>query len=167
MSEYLFPTETLPGSSDSGDGGAGRLAALDGLGGAGSLQLGLDVLCLTDLDPQLQLVGGLALLAQDLAHRFETPAGGLFYDESYGYDLRALLNAELDESDVTRIAAAVEAQCLLDERVEAVRVDVTLYRAESRLRVAIAVECAEGPFSFSLLVDELSLVAADFFAQAA
>lgn len=164
--EYLFPTETLSGS-ESGGGDAGRLAALDGLGGAGSLQLGLDVLCLADLDPQLQLVGGRALLAQDLAHRFETPAGGLFYDDSYGYDLRALLNAALDEATVPAIAAAVEAQCLLDERVEAVRADVTLYRAESRLRVAIAVECAAGPFSFSLLVDELSLVAADFFAQAA
>lgn len=157
--EYTFPTEGL-----AGDGGAGALSGVEGLGAEGSALLGLDVACIADLDPQLRLIGGRTLLAQDLAHRFETPSGGLFYDDSYGFDLRALLNRPLDEADVPRVAAAVEAQCLLDERVEAVRADVTLYRAESRLRVAVSVLCAEGPFSFVLLVSELSV---DFFAQAA
>lgn len=160
MTEYLFPTESL-----AADGGAGALSGLDGLGGSGAEIFGLDILSLTDLDPQLQLVAGRALLAQDLAHRFETPAGGLFYDDSYGYDLRALLNAALDETAAPGIAAAVEAQCLLDERVESVRAEVTLYRAENRLRVAVSVLCAEGPFSFVLTVDDLQLVASDFFAQ--
>lgn len=152
MSEFIFPTEGLAAP--------GELAARDAQSG----ELGIDIASLTDLDPQLRLVGGQALLAQDLAHRFETPAGGLFYDDSYGYDLRALLNAPLDESAVPAIVAAVEAQCLLDERVDDVRADVTLYRSESRLRVLISVLCAEGPFSFYLLVSELSV---DFFAQAA
>lgn len=159
MTEYLFPTAAL-----SGDGGSSTLAGLDGLVLSGDELLGVDIASLADLDPQLRLVGGRAVLAQDLAHRFETPAGGLFYDDSYGYDLRALLNAALDEADAPRIAAACEEQCLLDERVLAVRVAVTLYRAENRLTVAISVECAEGPFSFVLAVSELSV---DFFAQAA
>lgn len=163
MSEFIFPTEGLSGDTS----GAGALSGLDGLGGAGSELLGVDVLCFTDLDPELRLVGGRALLAQDLVHRLETPAGGLFYDDSYGFDLRELLNGALDEADVPRIAAAVEAQCLLDERVEVVRASVTLLYAERRLRVSISVLCAEGPFSFVLTVDELTAVASDFFAQAA
>lgn len=158
MSEYLFPTEGLTAE------GEGASGALEAFGADGSELLGLDVLCLADLDPQLVLIGGRALLAQDLAHRFETPTGGLFYDGSYGYDLRALLNAPLDEGDVPRIAAAVEAQCLLDERVGLARADVTLFRSENRLRVAVSVLCAEGPFSFVLLVSELTV---DFFTQAA
>ncbi len=147
MTEYLFPTAAL-----SGDGGSSALGALDGAVSGGDELLGVDIASLTDLDPQLRLIGGRAVLAQDLAHRFETPEGGLFYDDSYGYDLRALLNAALDEADAPRIAAACEAQCLLDERVLAVRAEVTLYRAENRLAVRISVECAEGPFSFVLAV---------------
>lgn len=161
MSESIFATEGL-----AGDGGAGTLSSLGGAG-RGAEQLGLDVLCFTDLDPELRLVGGRALLAQDLTHRFETPTGGLFYDDTYGFDLRELLNGALDAADVPRIAAAVEAQCLLDERVEAVRADVTLWPAQGRLRVSFAVLCASGPFSFVLTVDALAVTASDFFAQAA
>lgn len=152
MTEYLFPTTSL-----SGDGGSSTLGALDGSSASGDELLGVDIASLADLDPQLRLVGGRAVLAQDIAHRFETPEGGLFYDDSYGYDLRALLNAALDEADSPRIAALCEAQCLLDERVLAVRVAVTLYRAENRLRVSIGVECAEGPFSFVLGVDSMTV----------
>lgn len=150
--EYLFPTSGL-----AGDGGSSALATLSTSSAERDELLGVDIASLADLDPQLRLVGGRAVLAQDLVHRFETPAGGLFYDDTYGYDLRALLNAALDERDAPGIEAACEAQCLLDERVLAVRAAVTLLRAENRLRVSIAVECATGVFSFTLGVSEISV----------
>jgi hypothetical protein len=153
MSDWFFPTESL-----AGDGGGTALSGLDAAAfGEAAGELGIDIASLGDLDPQLRLIGGRAVLAQDLLHRLETPAGGLFDDDSYGYDLRALLCAALDERDAPRIAAAVEAQCLLDERVLSVRAAVTLYRAESRLRVAVAVETAEGPFAFVVGVTDVTL----------
>lgn len=159
MTEYFFPTAgTLGGGgSTSGTSVAGGSSVLDANPLADGASLGLDIACWPDLDDQFALIGGLRLLAQDLLNRLSTPTGGLFYDDSYGYDLTALLNASLDERDVPRIAGAVRAQCLLDERVADVAVTVTLYRGENRLTVGLAVETDEGPFAMQLAVTDVTV----------
>lgn len=158
MTEYLFP---VLGGVGSGSGGTAGSGASSGVLEAALAQrgatVGLDVLCHPDLDPQLRLVGGFPLLAQDLLNRLSTPRGGLFYDPSYGYDLRALLCRALDERDVPTIAALIEAQCLLDERVASVSVAVTLLRLEHRLRITLTVETDAGPFAMVLAVSDLTV----------
>lgn len=154
--EYLFPTSGGSGSSSGGGTSTGVLEAALAAQGNGSA-IGLDVLCFPDLDGQLRLVGGFPLLAQDLLNRLQTPRGALFYDESYGYDIPGLLNSDLDERDVPRIAAEIVAQCLLDDRVFEVSADVVLYRLENRLRITLQGECAEGPFWFVLGVSEMTV----------
>lgn len=153
--EYLFPTSGGSGSSSGGGTSTGVLEAALAAQGNGSA-IGLDVLCFPDLDGQLRLVGGFPLLAQDLLNRLSTPRGALFYDESYGYDIPGLLNESLDERDVPRIAAEITAQCLFDDRVLDVSVDVTLFRLENRLRITLQGEAAEGPFWFVLSVSEMT-----------
>lgn len=154
--EYVFPTLGGAGSSSGGSGSSGVLEAALAAQGRGAT-LGLDVLCVPDLDGQLRLVGGFPLLAQDLLNRLSTPRGALFYDESYGFDVPGLLNADLDERDVPRIAAEIVAQCLLDDRVADVSADVVLYRLENRLRITLQGEAAEGPFWFVLGVSEMTV----------
>lgn len=78
-----------------------------------------------DIDPTGATVSGVEAVAQALACRLVTPQGGLFYDLSYGYDLRRLREKRLSQSLLASIGPAVEAQCRLDERVQTVAVKVT------------------------------------------
>lgn len=151
--EYIFPTTGL-----SGENGASTALGVRGTfdGSESSRNLGVDIACFPDLDPELRLISGFAVLAQDLLHRFETPAGGLWYDLTYGYDLRALLLKALDSSDVRKIEVAIATQARLDERVLDLDVTVALDRAMQRMKITMGVETEEGPFSLVLGVDAVS-----------
>lgn len=151
--EYIFPTSGL-----SGEGGAGTALGIRGAydGADTSRNLGVDIACFPDLDPELRLINGRAVLAQDLLHRFETPAGGLWYEPSYGYDLRALLLRAIDEADARKIEAAIAAQARLDERVFDIDVTVLFNRAMHTLKVTMGVETEEGPFELVLGIDAVS-----------
>lgn len=87
---------------------------------------GTDVYCVQDLDPYFSLVSGAEGVAQALARRLQTPQGGLLTDPSYGYDLRALVNASLTAADLLAAQSAIEYQCLLDQRVDSVEVQITV-----------------------------------------
>lgn len=87
---------------------------------------GTDVYCVQDLDPYFSLVSGAEGVAQALARRLQTPQGGLLTDPSYGYDLRALVNASLAAADLLAAQSAIEYQCLLDQRVDSVEVQITV-----------------------------------------
>ena len=90
--------------------------------------LGTDLATLADgdLDPNLdRLVDGPALVAQDLRAELLTQAGALFYDASYGFDVRSLLAVRLTDARRAAVAARIEALCMRDERVAAVNVAVT------------------------------------------
>lgn len=119
---------------------------------------GIDVSCVADIDPTFALVSGRRALAQALARRLSTPRGGLFYDGTYGYDLRSQLNAAVDDFGGTfAIAAAVEAEVEKDERVLAATAEVTFDASTERLRVAIAIMAADGPFALVLGVDAVTV----------
>lgn len=85
---------------------------------------GTDVDCVQDLDPYFSLVSGTEGVAQAIARRLQTPQGGLITDPSYGYDLRSLINVGLTAADVLAAQDAIEYQCLLDQRVDAVEVSI-------------------------------------------
>lgn len=119
---------------------------------------GIDVSCVDDLDPTFALVSGPVALAQALARRLATPRGGLFYDGTYGYDLRAILNASVEDFGGTfAIASAVEAECMKDERVARAGATVSFNRGTEKLTVAVAIEGSEGPFDLVLSVDAVTV----------
>lgn len=110
---------------------------------------GTDVSCTTDLDPLFSVVSGTTAVAQALARRLQTPAGGLIGDPDYGYDLRAWVNRPLGQRELFELRQAVVAEVLKDERVASA--EVTVARTGSSLTVDVAVILLEGE-TFSLVL---------------
>ena len=90
------------------------------------MDYGVDVYALTDIDPYFRLVSGQEAVAQAIARRLQTPAGGMLGDPAYGYDLRGLVNTAKSLAELEEIRANVEAQCLLDLRVDIADVSLNL-----------------------------------------
>lgn len=118
---------------------------------------GSDVSCTLDIDPYFTIVEGPEAVAQALVRRLVTPAGGLIDDPdgTYGYDLREMVNRSLNQAERLELDARIEAQCLLDERVDSVDVDTTI-EAES-LTVGLNVTLVQGEtFSLTLTASALT-----------
>lgn len=84
---------------------------------------GSDLNGFLDLDANLTFLSGdsslpqpnsTRALTQALARRITTPRGGLFYDQSYGIDVRDLVSGAVEPSTA---AAMIASECRLDERV--------------------------------------------------
>ena len=118
--------------------------------------LGIDLSCATDLERSMRTVSGQRALAQALLRRLQTPRGGLFCDEDYGFDLRELVNTGFEARDLFRFRVAIEAELEKDPRVAAARATLTP-DGTGGLRLALQVESAEGPFDLVLSVSALSV----------
>lgn len=114
---------------------------------------GTDVSTFDDLDRFFRVMGGPRVIAEALLRRLSTPAGGLFYDPDYGYDVRQLLNAPLSTADLARARIAIVAECQKDQRVDSCEAEVAL--SGSSLRLTLSITTASGPFS---LVADVSAV---------
>ncbi len=119
--------------------------------------LGVDISCYPDLDPLGRLVSGKTALAQGLARRLTTPRGGLFYDTNYGTDLRLYLNEGMTKESQSRIKAAIESECLKDERVSSCTADVVFSLQAQTLKLSISVDTKDGPFKLVADVSKLTL----------
>lgn len=117
--------------------------------------LGTDLSAIPDLSWSLK--SGLDNLAEAIARRFITPLGGLFYDPSYGLDLRQYLNEALTDEVRYEIETLVAAECEKDERIlaaEATLMDTGMPRT---VQLAISLETAEGPFRLILIVNAVNV----------
>lgn len=112
---------------------------------------GSDISCTDDLSSNLEVVTGTAVILEALVRRLRTPRGGLFYDLEYGTDVRQYVNSS---TPLFRVAQAVEAECLKDERVEAATATVT--RESDRLMIEVAIDTADEPFVLTIGVDALT-----------
>lgn len=110
-----------------------------------------------DLDPSFALVSGRRALLQAILARLDTAQGSLFYDSDYGRDLKRWLNESFRPSDAFRVQSEVEAECLKDERVHDASATVTFEPQADRLRVALSLVDAEGPFELVLSVSAISV----------
>ncbi len=107
-----------------------------------------------DIRQDLGKVEGDAALGEELARRLSTES--LWYDLEYGEDLRNFINAADPGPGV--IERLVEAQCLLDERVDDAVVDVTRENNGKSLTVEIDVTKGDGTnFLLTLKVSELTV----------
>lgn len=116
--------------------------------------LGIDIHCVDDIDPNFALVSGQKVLAQALARRLITPRGTLLEDPEYGFDLRAFLN---DTHSAFRVESGIESELLKDERVDDVSATTTYDELSGRLTVEARVTSSEGPFDFILGVTDVTV----------
>ena len=90
--------------------------------------LGIDIDCVTDLDPQFRLCRGTRNLGNALLRRLNADTGSLasIGDEpNYGFNVANAVMAEPEgQGALAAITAAVQAQHTLDERVQGVEARV-------------------------------------------
>lgn len=110
--------------------------------------LGSDFAGTDDLDPDLTVVSGLRCLAEALIRRLQTAA--LFYDPTYGRDLRRFVNGTRSAYDLQR---AAEVECLKDERAQRVQASVDFDGSAARL--TLVVWTARGPFKLVVAVGDI------------
>jgi phage baseplate assembly protein W len=115
---------------------------------------GKDLTALPEL--RFQLKEGLANLGEALARRLLTPRGGLFYDPTYGWDLRRYINEVLDEATEYEMRVLVEQELEKDPRVYRATVEKVEKDLE-RIHLDIMVETAGGPFRLVVAVSEVSV----------
>lgn len=120
-----------------------------------TVDYGLDLACVDDLDADMTEVTGRRVLAEALARRLSTPRGGLIDDPNYGTDVRGYLNDDLSKADIARIGAAVDAECRKDERV--LRTTTQVGFVSGALTLSIQVVDLSGPFRLVLGVTDVSV----------
>ncbi len=116
-------------------------------------ELGLDLACVDDIDPGLSLSDGRQGLIEAIARRLITPRGGLFYDPTYGYDVRRFVGAT--GASAPAIAQGVANEALQDERILQARAAVTLGAEELTIRLSL--QDAAGPFELTLAVSRVTV----------
>lgn len=119
---------------------------------------GTDVSTFPDLDPRMEAIRGQRAIAEAVGRRWITPLGALAYDEAYGENVRALLNAEIDSPRLQAIRAALVAQATADERVESATVELSVSGPSSGLTVVLRARLvsAAGPFVLVLTITRLN-----------
>lgn len=96
-------------------------------------------------------VSGLQNLIEALVRRLSTPTGSLFWDLEYGYDVRALLNGEIDLNLLEAAEKIIENQFKLDERVDDAKCFIVFNYPTSTMYLYISVTTFKGE-TFKLIV---------------
>lgn len=116
-------------------------------------EYGDDIGGIFDISGDLQVVRGRIALAHAIGRRLTTTRGNLFYDLSYGHDVRQYVNAPTPQPGI--IESQVSAECLKDERVVDAEVDV--FSEGEELRITVSLVDALGPFKLTLKVTQLTV----------
>src|SRR6185503_16253832 len=109
----------------------------------------------TDIGARFTYATGFRNLGNCLARRLITPRGSLSWDLDAGTDVRTFLNHGDTPQARFAVAAAVNDECLKDERVDSCSTDATF--GEDTLTLTISIVTAAGPFKLVLLVDGLTV----------
>jgi hypothetical protein len=121
---------------------------------------GTDFAGVEDIDANWTFLGdgnSIVALTHALARRYMTPRGGLFYDQSYGLDLRSFISETYNPSTVETMIAA---EARKDERVDdaTATIAVTGHGPEKTWRVSIVGQTTSGEaFSLVLAVSSVTV----------
>jgi len=110
-----------------------------------------------DLDPYFELIAGPRVVAEAVLRRWTTPTGALFYDPSFGIDVRGLLSAGTSSQSLFALRAALVAQAEEDDRVLSADVEVELNAPARTLLIRAQIRTAEGPFAMVVSIDHVSV----------
>lgn len=103
-------------------------------------------------------VSGLQNLMDALVRRLSTPTGSLFWDLECGYDVRALLNSEIDLNLLEAAAMIIENQFKLDERVDDAKCFIVFNPPTSTMYLYISVTpFTDRTFNLIVSVNELTV----------
>ena len=98
-----------------------------------------------------------ACIKQALYRRFTTEAGGLFYDGTYGFNIRSLLSDSSTVSGRSTMQGKMVAQALLDERIDDAVCSIVYNDATKSAIVKLDLVSGLGPFSLSLSIDQVTV----------
>lgn len=120
---------------------------------------GSDTSCISDLPLiNVQITDPRILIAQRLARRLTTARGALASindDPSFGWDVRQYINAKLSPSTRGIAEQQITSECLKDEQVQSVIVQVV--QSGDHISVSVSAVSAVGPFALTLNVSELTV----------
>lgn len=103
-------------------------------------------------------VSGLQNLIEALVRRLSTPTGSLFWDLECGYDVRALLNSEIDLNLLEAAEKIIENQFKLDERVDDAKCFIVFNLPTSTMYLYISVTpFTDRTFNLIVSVNELTV----------
>lgn len=103
-------------------------------------------------------ISGTRNLLNALVRRLKTPSGGLFYDPSYGEDVRTYLNNQIDTDILDQIRANIKRQIELDERVKNANISLSFNQSAFSLLINLQVTPNVGQtFTLVLSIDKLSV----------
>jgi len=117
---------------------------------------GTDLSALPDLSWTIK--GGKNNLAEAIARRLITPLGGLFYDPTYGLDLRQYIGETLTDEVRYEIETLMAAECEKDERI--LSAVATIIEASPQLRsiqIELALETADEPYRLILSISDVTV----------
>lgn len=119
---------------------------------------GTDIDCGPDgLSPTFDLVSGRDALVQAILHRFQTQRGSLVDDANYGLDVTAWVGKKAGTTQRLAWEQALESEARKDERVLSARARLTFDTQTGFFRFILAVTTADGPFSLTLAVTDVSV----------
>jgi hypothetical protein len=110
-----------------------------------------------DLDPYFRPLSGPRAVAEAVVRRWTTPGGGLFFDLSFGVDVRELVSRAMTPQAIFALGAQLAAQAEEDDRVQSALVDVSFDGRTRKLTVRAEIRTAHGPFALVVSVDRLSV----------
>ena len=122
---------------------------------------GREVSCMTEMRTG-RFATGTRLVAESIFRRLTTPRGmlrGTEEEGNFGLDLTELIGSVSTKSDAASLPARIQAEILKDERVESVTVRVVDESAGVAKFFTVFIEAttAEGPFSLTLGIDEVTV----------
>jgi len=103
------------------------------------------------------LTTGIAVLGNSLYCRLTTPHGSVIDAPNDCLDLRALLGAGITQADMQSVQQRVQRECERDQRVLSASVSATYNQTERALSLTIRVVSAQGPFTMTLNVTDVSV----------
>jgi hypothetical protein len=110
-----------------------------------------------DLDPYFRPLTGPRAVAEAVVRRWTTPTGGLFFDPSFGVDVREHLSRATTPGGSYTLSSQLAAQAEEDERVQSATVTVAFDVQTRQLRVRAEIRTAQGPFTLVVSVDHLTV----------
>lgn len=96
-------------------------------------------------------------LTQAIARRFVTPRGGLFYDQSYGLDLRSFVS---DTAEPASVEAMIAAEARKDDRVDDCKASIVATGGLGNQSWNVQINCISNsgePFALTLAVSAVSV----------
>lgn len=117
---------------------------------------------MADLGTDFSLIGrfkrvsGTPNLIGAIQRRLSTPRGGLFYDETFGLDVRDYVQASWDAGTKYELERLTQAEVEQDPRVQSATVEASQTDLE-RILLKITGETAEGPFALVLSVSNVTV----------